>query len=660
MKFSETQLGALLEEVKIAYLSGYPIVYIPTEQQELVERLLTDERCIHQIIPGVDISEEAKDEYVISNTPRNYRVEKNFEFKNFPELALYFGFSWEKDSKIGERALKIISGRHMVNANGRVDKEQRGYALKSLLIIVTPTRESVPAQFAPYVRIVDIPKLSDSEVVESILEPFFVSHGIFDQVIAQSYFEELSRNFRGFSRQGIESMLVQMWSDGLFDSFDSNSLSKNKSRIITIINQSKKDLMSGCIGLSWESLPEQINAGGMKNAVDWIQTRKPLLEDTERSVNNGHDIPKGILLSGIPGSGKSLLAKQTAITLGLPLISLNMGSVLGGVVGESEHNMDNALRMAERMAPCVLWIDEIEKAFSGSQSSNGDSGVAQRLFGKFLTWLQEKSAACFVFATANNITGLPPEFFRSERFDKKYYTFLPTVSECADIIVNYLKKENKVHREKLNGLSKIDRFNEPEALYEEGLLKPELWIDTLDDFARSVYLNSVSDSDRTKHGKMTWLWDGEKCPKTKMFTGADLTSLIKETKFLVRCANDELGDYKLSDSSRKKCRFEKKQFLESFKKLLKYDKSSNVQEFLSYGETNLWNIVDCFITLSENQFSPASNMELLNFKDFDLQEYVYDPSSGCPSSHAYDRAMFNTIVGAINMYTKDIMLERTH
>ena len=129
--------------------------------------------------------------------------------------------------------------------------------------------------------------------------------------------------------------------------------------------------------------------------------------------------------------------------LGLPLISLDMGELQKGIVGASEQHMVEALRMVEAMAPCVLWIDEIEKAFSGSSHDNSDGGVMRRMFGKFLTWMQEKSAPCFVFATSNDTSKLPPELFRSERFDDKFYSFMPTVDECASIFSSIIKEENK-------------------------------------------------------------------------------------------------------------------------------------------------------------------------------------------------------------------------
>ena len=148
----------------------------------------------------------------------------------------------------------------------------------------------------------------------------------------------------------------------------------------------------------------------------------------------GLQAPKGILLCGIPGCGKSLAAKLTAQTLDLPLLQMDMGNLMGGIQGQSEENMRKALGFAEAMAPCVLWIDELEKGFSGAKSSgNSDGGTFKRMFGTLLNWMQENMKPCFIFATANDIGGLPKELFRSGRFDELFAVYLPTAQECADI-----------------------------------------------------------------------------------------------------------------------------------------------------------------------------------------------------------------------------------
>ena len=143
----------------------------------------------------------------------------------------------------------------------------------------------------------------------------------------------------------------------------------------------------------------------------------------------GLPAPKGVLVTGVPGSGKSMTAKAMATAWGLPLLRLDIGRVFGGLVGASEQNMRTALRTAEAVAPCVLWIDEIEKGFAAGASGTGDSGTSARVFGTFLTWMQEKTAPVFVMATANNISLLPPEFLRKGRFDEIFFVDLPTASE---------------------------------------------------------------------------------------------------------------------------------------------------------------------------------------------------------------------------------------
>jgi SpoVK/Ycf46/Vps4 family AAA+-type ATPase len=141
-----------------------------------------------------------------------------------------------------------------------------------------------------------------------------------------------------------------------------------------------------------------------------------------------------LLIVGIPGTGKSLTAKATASAFGLPLLRLDMGRVFGGIVGQSEANLRAVILTAEAIAPCVLWIDEIEKGFSGSKSSGGsDGGTSSRVFGSFLSWMQEKEKPVFVVATANDVSQLPPEFLRKGRFDEMFFVDLPDAAERSQI-----------------------------------------------------------------------------------------------------------------------------------------------------------------------------------------------------------------------------------
>lgn len=178
--------------------------------------------------------------------------------------------------------------------------------------------------------------------------------------------------------------------------------------------------------------------GGLDELKDWLELRR--MAFSEEARNYGLSKPRGVALIGIPGTGKSLTAKVAAGMWAQPLLRLDMGAVFGGVLGASEKNMREAMQIAEVIAPCVLWVDEIEKAFAGSI---GDSGTAARVLATFLTWMQEKQTSVSVFATANNIRQLPPEFLRKGRFDEVFFLDLPTLTEREQIL-EVLLRQNRI------------------------------------------------------------------------------------------------------------------------------------------------------------------------------------------------------------------------
>ncbi len=180
--------------------------------------------------------------------------------------------------------------------------------------------------------------------------------------------------------------------------------------------------------------------GGLDNLKNWLKKRNNSW--SERAKKYCLPAPKGVLITGIPGCGKSLTAKATSSIWQLPLLRLDLGKIFSGLVGSSEENMRKAIATAEAVAPSILWVDEIEKGLSGL-SSSGDSGVSSRIFGTFLTWMQEKEAPVFVIATANNISALPPELLRKGRFDEIFFVDLPTVKERKDIFKVHLTKRLK-------------------------------------------------------------------------------------------------------------------------------------------------------------------------------------------------------------------------
>ncbi|HLH53483.1 MAG TPA: AAA family ATPase [Verrucomicrobiae bacterium] len=182
--------------------------------------------------------------------------------------------------------------------------------------------------------------------------------------------------------------------------------------------------------------------GGMAVLKDWLEKRAAAFTDEAKAF--GLPPPKGVLLIGVQGCGKSLCAKAISRVWQLPLLRFDMGRMFGSLVGSSEENVRRAINVAESIAPAVLWVDEIDKAFSGSQSSGmTDGGTTARVFGTFLTWLSEKTAPVFVVATANDVSQLPPELLRKGRLDEIFYIDLPSVDERVDIFRIHLAKRGR-------------------------------------------------------------------------------------------------------------------------------------------------------------------------------------------------------------------------
>ncbi len=211
-------------------------------------------------------------------------------------------------------------------------------------------------------------------------------------------------------------------------------------RDIEMVLEEKKQIIRESEALEFFSITETPdNVGGLRVLKDWLRLRESAF--TEQAREYGLPMPKGIALLGIPGTGKSLTAKMISNMWRLPLLRLDVGALFGSLVGESEERTRHALHIAETIAPCIVWIDEMEKALS---HGGLDSGTSTRVFGSILTWMQEKNAPAFVVATANDISSLPPELLRKGRFDEIFFLDLPTFEERKDIFRVHLKKRRRL------------------------------------------------------------------------------------------------------------------------------------------------------------------------------------------------------------------------
>ncbi|MBD1831657.1 AAA family ATPase [Trichocoleus sp. FACHB-90] len=240
---------------------------------------------------------------------------------------------------------------------------------------------------------------------------------------------------------------------------------------VDIILSEKKQLIRRNGILEFIEEDETIDAvGGLEELKRWLRQRSNAF--TEKAREYGLPQPKGMLILGVPGCGKSLIAKTTSRLWSLPLLRLDMGRVYdGSMVGRSEANLRNALKTAESISPTILFIDELDKAFAGtSGSADSDGGTSSRIFGSFLTWMQEKTSPVFVMATANRVERLPGEFLRKGRFDELFFVDLPNAEERKDIFqIHLAKRKRDLSRFDLDQLAKVsDGFSGAEI--EQGLI----------------------------------------------------------------------------------------------------------------------------------------------------------------------------------------------
>lgn len=301
------------------------------------------------------------------------------------------------------------------------------------VFIVSP-KTVIPAELENYITLFDIP-LPDGEEITEIIEAFAED---MDIEIAQEAKNEIALSLRGLSEFQIKQILNLAYQDGGYiDGGDKALILKEKEQFI------KKSGMLELVNFR-EKLGD---IGGLDNLKRWLDRKSKIFKNLDKAIRFGVDVPKGIMIVGMPGCGKSLTAKATANLFEIPLVRLDVGRLLGKYVGESEENMRRALKLSEAISPCVLWIDEIEKAFSGVGGSGGGSDVTTRLFGQFLTWMQEKENTVFIVATANDISNMPPEFLRKGRFDELFFVDLPDEDERRRILEIHLKKRSKWRRD---------------------------------------------------------------------------------------------------------------------------------------------------------------------------------------------------------------------
>ena len=300
------------------------------------------------------------------------------------------------------------------------------YTKKSL--IVTTPASKVPDELMDEAVIVRLPPPTAKEV-EQVLDSLTQTPGVKVNLTPLGR-EKMVQAAMGMTASQAQRVFAKaIVTDGTLDDRD-----------ILLVTEEKKQIVRQSEALEFYSVTETPdNVGGLGVLKEWLRLREKAF--TREARDYGLPAPKGIVLLGIPGTGKSLTAKMIGNMWRLPLLRLDVGALFGSLVGESEERTRKALSLAETVAPCILWVDEIEKAFAFGY---GDAGTSQRVFASLLTWMQDKTAPCFVAATANNIAALPPELLRRGRFDEVFFLDLPTYDERKEIFAVHLKKRNRM------------------------------------------------------------------------------------------------------------------------------------------------------------------------------------------------------------------------
>jgi ATP-dependent 26S proteasome regulatory subunit len=281
------------------------------------------------------------------------------------------------------------------------------------------------------------PGLPSAEELESIVRSTYqglwrsVSSGV-SASLKKSEFEQLVLNLRGLTRTEAERVVESVI-------LDDHSLCVNDlQRVI----DAKRRLLESAGSLESMTIDFNISeVGGLHGLKHWLEERRGGF--TEKAREYGIEPPRGVLMLGVPGCGKSLCAKAVAADWKMPLLRLDPGVLYQKYVGESENQLRLAIQQAEAMAPVVLWIDEIEKAFASASSSSADGGLSQRMFGTLLSWMQDHREPIFIVATANDISALPPELMRKGRFDEVFFIDLPGVDARRQIFGIHLQRRNR-------------------------------------------------------------------------------------------------------------------------------------------------------------------------------------------------------------------------
>lgn len=402
-------------EFELLLRARYPLIYIPTLEEERVETAIAQvaQRLGNRAVYIWDFVDGYQGNPNDVGFGRRNPLQALEFLEKLPESAAAIFILRDF-----HRFLDDISvSRKLRNLSRRLKSQPKNIA------IVTP-QVTVPSDLTEVLTVLEFP-LPDASEIKVELGRLLAATG---QSLSEKVLDELVRSSQGLSLERIRRVLTRaIASHGEIQPED-----------VELVLEEKRQSIRQTQILEFYPTTEKISdIGGLDNLKDWLLRRGGAF--TERARQYGLPHPRGLLLVGIQGTGKSLTAKAIAHHWHLPLLRLDVGRLFGGLVGESESRTRQMIQLAEALAPCILWIDEIDKAFSGIDSK-GDAGTTSRVFGTFINWLAEKKSPVFVVATANNIQALPPEMLRKGRFDEIFFVGLPSQEERQAIFELHLSR----------------------------------------------------------------------------------------------------------------------------------------------------------------------------------------------------------------------------
>ena len=402
-------------ELTLLLKARYPIIYINTIEEDRVEYIIR--KTVKTNLNRGIYSWDFVDGY--TNNPNN----EGFAKRNpLQALELIERLTSETPAlfilKDFNRFLTDISIARKIKNISRLLKLQP----KTVLIIASDL--TIPKELQDLVTIIHFHLPSENEINQE-LNRLITSLNI---KLESQVLDSLVRACQGLSLERIRRVLSKIIA--VYKTIDENSIS--------ILLSEKKQIISQTEILEYWSSNESLkNIGGVDNLKTWLEKRK--IAFGIQASNYGLPTPRGLLLIGIQGTGKSLTAKAIATEWQLPLLKLDVGKLFGGIVGESESRLRQMIELSETLSPCILWIDEIDKAFNNSENA-GDSGTSNRVLATFISWLSEKTKPVFVVATANNVDLLPLEVIRKGRFDEIFFLDLPLVQEREQIFKIHIRQ----------------------------------------------------------------------------------------------------------------------------------------------------------------------------------------------------------------------------